>query len=124
MERARVSSIRTLSCVSSARATRPRSDDLGQGSMFTTPPFIVDICLPCTTILICGVQQLAPTLTRTQMVTENVTVMPRAQRLMGLADSLRGREVTTVSELAEELGVSRRTVLRDLATLRESGMPI
>jgi predicted DNA-binding transcriptional regulator YafY len=50
--------------------------------------------------------------------------MPRAERLMELADRLRGREATTVSDLANELGVSRRTLLRDLGTLRERGMPI
>lgn len=43
---------------------------------------------------------------------------------MELADLLRGREATTVAALAEELGVSRRTLLRDLASLRERGLPI
>jgi predicted DNA-binding transcriptional regulator YafY len=43
---------------------------------------------------------------------------------MELADLLRGRETTTVAALASELGVSRRTVLRDLASLRERGLPI
>ena len=43
---------------------------------------------------------------------------------MALVDLLRGRSATTVGELARELGVSDRTVLRDLATLRERGMPI
>lgn len=43
---------------------------------------------------------------------------------MELADLLRGREATTVAELAGELGVSRRTLLRDLAALRERGLPI
>jgi predicted DNA-binding transcriptional regulator YafY len=50
--------------------------------------------------------------------------MPRAERLMDLADLLRGRGATTVSDLARELGVSRRTLLRDLAALRDRGMPI
>src|SRR5688572_26311657 len=50
--------------------------------------------------------------------------MPRAERLLELSDLLRGRETTTVAELAAELGVSRRTLLRDLASLRERGMPI
>lgn len=50
--------------------------------------------------------------------------MPRAERLMDLADRLRGRAETTVLELADELGVSARTVLRDLSALRERGMPI
>jgi predicted DNA-binding transcriptional regulator YafY len=43
---------------------------------------------------------------------------------MALADLLRGREATSVGALAEELGVSRHTLLRDLAALRERGMPI
>jgi predicted DNA-binding transcriptional regulator YafY len=43
---------------------------------------------------------------------------------MELANLLRGREATTIDHLARELDVSRRTVLRDLAALREHGMPI
>jgi predicted DNA-binding transcriptional regulator YafY len=43
---------------------------------------------------------------------------------MELVDLLRGRDATTVGKLAEELGVSRRTLLRDLAALRDRGMPI
>lgn len=43
---------------------------------------------------------------------------------MELADLLRGRDTTTIEEVADELGVSRRTVLRDLATLRKRGLPI
>jgi predicted DNA-binding transcriptional regulator YafY len=43
---------------------------------------------------------------------------------MALADRLRGRQSSTIAELAGELGVSRRTLLRDLASLRELGMPI
>jgi predicted DNA-binding transcriptional regulator YafY len=50
--------------------------------------------------------------------------MPRAERLMELADLVRGRGATTVAALAGELGVSRRTLLRDLAALRERGMAI
>jgi predicted DNA-binding transcriptional regulator YafY len=50
--------------------------------------------------------------------------MSRGDRLLELADQLRARESTTVEALAEELGVSRRTVLRDLGALRERGMPI
>jgi predicted DNA-binding transcriptional regulator YafY len=50
--------------------------------------------------------------------------MARAERMLELADALRGREDTTVDRLARTLGVSRRTVLRDLATLRERGLPI
>src|SRR5687767_15743077 len=50
--------------------------------------------------------------------------MARAERLLELTDLLRSRETTTVNELARELRVSRRTLLRDLATLRERGLPI
>jgi predicted DNA-binding transcriptional regulator YafY len=50
--------------------------------------------------------------------------MSRAERLMDLADLLRGRETTTVGALAGELCVSNRTLLRDLASLRARGMPI
>jgi predicted DNA-binding transcriptional regulator YafY len=50
--------------------------------------------------------------------------MTRADRLLALGDLLRGKESTTVAALADELGVSRRTVLRDLGTLRERGTPI
>jgi predicted DNA-binding transcriptional regulator YafY len=50
--------------------------------------------------------------------------MPRAERLMELGSLLRSRESTTVEALASELNVSRRTLLRDLASLREGGMPI
>lgn len=50
--------------------------------------------------------------------------MSRADRLLQLTDLLRGREETTINDLAGELGVHRRTVLRDLAALRERGMPI
>lgn len=43
---------------------------------------------------------------------------------MDLAEILRGRDTSSVGALASELGVSRRTLLRDLATLRERGLPI
>ncbi|HEX7152981.1 MAG TPA: WYL domain-containing protein [Thermoanaerobaculia bacterium] len=48
----------------------------------------------------------------------------RAERVMSLLDLLRATEETNVAALAEQLGVSRRTVLRDLATLRERGVAI
>jgi predicted DNA-binding transcriptional regulator YafY len=50
--------------------------------------------------------------------------MPRAERILQLSDMLRGRETTTVGALATDLAVSRRTLLRDLAALRDRGMPI
>lgn len=50
--------------------------------------------------------------------------MTRANRLMDLAEMLRGGRETTVSRLAAQLGVSERSVRRDLATLRERGMAI
>lgn len=50
--------------------------------------------------------------------------MARAERLLQLTDLLRGRDATTVDALADELGVSRRTILRDLGALRDRGMPI
>ena len=50
--------------------------------------------------------------------------MRKAERLVALANLLRGRDATTVDALARDLLVSPRTVLRDLATLREGGMSI
>lgn len=50
--------------------------------------------------------------------------MIRADRLLLLTQLLRGREETTVGALADELGVNRRTLLRDLATLRAQGLTI
>lgn len=50
--------------------------------------------------------------------------MSRALRLMALADRLRAEAETTVSHLAAEFEVSPRTLLRDLAALRERGLPI
>lgn len=56
-------------------------------------------------------------------VTETVT-MVRTERVMQLVDLLRSREAATIGEIASELRVSRRTVLRDLATLRARGMAV
>jgi predicted DNA-binding transcriptional regulator YafY len=50
--------------------------------------------------------------------------MPRAERLLALSDLLHADDTTTISALAEELAVTRRTVLRDLASLRARGLPI
>lgn len=47
--------------------------------------------------------------------------MSRTWRLVRLLDSPRGR---TLSELADELGCSSRTVIRDLRGLQDAGLPI
>lgn len=48
----------------------------------------------------------------------------RVQRLDALKTLLAGRDAATVRELAIELGVTARTVQRDLETLRRAGMPV
>ena len=48
----------------------------------------------------------------------------RLQRLEELKGLLKAREHVTAAELADELGVSLRTLNRDLAVLRDSGVPI
>ncbi|MEL7976073.1 WYL domain-containing protein [Isoptericola sp. F-RaC21] len=52
--------------------------------------------------------------------------MKRSERLHAVVDHLRARAPRPVStvRLAAELGVSRRTVERDLAALREAGVPV
>lgn len=50
--------------------------------------------------------------------------MLRAARILGLVDRLRGEAEVTISQLATEFGVSERTLQRDLAVLRDQGMPI
>jgi predicted DNA-binding transcriptional regulator YafY len=50
--------------------------------------------------------------------------MGRTERVMQLLERLRAGDATTVGALARELGVSPRTVLRDLATLRAAGSAI
>lgn len=50
--------------------------------------------------------------------------MSRSTRLMAIASRLRADPDATVAQLAAEFGTSERTALRDLATLRETGMPI
>lgn len=50
--------------------------------------------------------------------------MARAERLLELAELLRRHDSVTIETLAERLGVSGRTVFRDLASLRSRGLPI
>jgi predicted DNA-binding transcriptional regulator YafY len=50
--------------------------------------------------------------------------MSRTARLLELLITLQSRPVFTVAELAEEFGVSRRTMLRDLHALSEMGVPL
>lgn len=50
--------------------------------------------------------------------------MTRANRVLDLLDLLRSSDLRTVADIADELGVSRRTILRDLETLRGRGWPI
>jgi predicted DNA-binding transcriptional regulator YafY len=50
--------------------------------------------------------------------------MPRPARILMLLDRLRGGAEASIEHLAAELGVSGRTIQRDLATLRERGEPV
>ena len=52
------------------------------------------------------------------------TVTSRLTRLEQLKGLLKARDHSTAETLAKELGVSRRTLHRDLGILRESGFPI
>src|SRR5688572_11915827 len=58
------------------------------------------------------------------MMVDDAAMRSRALRLDALKVLLADRDATTAGELAAELGVSMRTVQRDLAALREFGMPI
>nr|WP_306238676.1 HTH domain-containing protein [Ornithinimicrobium sp. HY1745] len=49
--------------------------------------------------------------------------MRRVERQQHLIELLAGAERRTVSELAEHLGVSTRTVERDVERLRDAGVP-
>jgi predicted DNA-binding transcriptional regulator YafY len=50
--------------------------------------------------------------------------MGRGERLMDLLERLRGADSSNIEGLAQELGVSARTIHRDLAALRERGIPV
>lgn len=50
--------------------------------------------------------------------------MRRADRLLRLVQLLRARRTATASELAEELGVSVRTVYRAVRDLEDAGVPV
>ena len=55
---------------------------------------------------------------------QKLSPMSRVDRVMDLLDFLRAHDVTHLDEMARALRVSTRTVLRDLATLRDRGWPI
>ncbi len=50
--------------------------------------------------------------------------MRRADRLFAIVLELRRRHVATAAELASHLGVSERTIYRDVADLSSSGVPV
>ena len=50
--------------------------------------------------------------------------MRRADRLFQTVQLIRGRRLTTAALLAQRLGVSRRTVYRDVADQQHQGVPI
>ena len=50
--------------------------------------------------------------------------MRRADRLFALIQILRLRRFTTAKCLGEDLGVSERTIYRDIEVLQASGIPI
>jgi len=50
--------------------------------------------------------------------------MPRSDRLFDMIQLLRDGRLHRASEIADTLGVSERTIWRDMATLMASGMPI
>jgi predicted DNA-binding transcriptional regulator YafY len=50
--------------------------------------------------------------------------MRRSDRLFQLVHFLRARQFATGQQIADELGVSKRTVYRDVADLQASGVPI
>lgn len=51
-------------------------------------------------------------------------MVSKTERLLELLVTLRARGRFTVQEMAEEFGVSRRTMLRDLQALSALGVPL
>ena len=56
--------------------------------------------------------------------TERPSAVRRADRLFSIVLELRRRGVTTAKQLADHLGVSERTIYRDIADLVGSGVPV
>jgi predicted DNA-binding transcriptional regulator YafY len=56
--------------------------------------------------------------------TKKVVGMPKSKRLMELMMTVNRKRRFKVQELADEFGVSRRTILRDLQELSELGVPL
>jgi predicted DNA-binding transcriptional regulator YafY len=50
--------------------------------------------------------------------------MRRADRLFQIVQHLRARRLTTAAQLAEFLGISERTIYRDVRDLSLSGIPV
>ena len=61
---------------------------------------------------------------RTPALSETPMPIDRSSRLEDLIAALRATNETSIAHLAEELGVSKRTIRRDIATLRLRGMDI
>ena len=57
-------------------------------------------------------------------VPDSQTLMRRADRLFQIVQLLRRDRISTAAKLARELGVSERTLYRDIADLMASGVPI
>lgn len=52
------------------------------------------------------------------------STLNRLQRLDYITSRLKSDEPTTVGDIAEELGISTRTLYRDIEVLRETGVPV
>jgi proteasome accessory factor B len=51
-------------------------------------------------------------------------IYSQALRVQGILRTLGARHGITIGELAEEFGVTKRTLYRDLTTLEEAGYPL